>query len=325
MIPRTIFWEITDRCNLRCKHCYLGDKEKKFNYQFSKRQVLNYVDLLYKNGIETILFMGGEPLLYPHIYEAIERVGKFGHKLHAGVLTNGILLSNRVAVKLKKSGVSAVQVSLDGVSSIYKKIRGVDFQIINENIKGLQKNKIPLRAKFTLNKINLDEFEDVWNYCHENKIRLSTSLILEVGRAGKNLIPTPDEYFTWFVNIFKIREISRPQKTFSLPDFSIEDYLHNGNPKIGCDAGRGVVGITKDNKFVPCIYLSGIDTKKLFGIDPPEFNNDFQETFEKHPLFTLFRKEASESFGCPIRKKLYGGKDPFSVYEFIKRLKLAIS
>jgi hypothetical protein len=120
--------------------------------------------------------------------------------------------------------------------------------------------------------------------------------------------------------MFKAKERGKlEKKTFSLPDFSIEEYLQSGRPETGCDAGRGVAGITRDNKFVPCIYLSGLNTMQLFGINPPEFDNDFQEVFEEHPLFVLFRKENSELFGCPIRRRLYGGKDPFSVYEFAKK------
>lgn len=69
---------------------------------------------------------------------------------------------------------------------------------------------------------------------------------------------------------------------------------------------------------MPCIYLSGLDVENVFGFKPPDFDENFLEVFNSHPLFNLFRKEASENFGCPIRKKLYKGKDPFSVYEFAK-------
>lgn len=320
MILKTIFWEITSTCNLKCSHCYLGETRNDVVYQFTKEQSLSYIDFLYKSGIKTILFMGGEPLLYPHIYEVIKKTGKFGYHLHAGVLTNGTLLNDRVVAKLKENGVGAIQISVDGVGDTYKTIRGVNFKIIEEGIKKLKENKISTLAKFTINKNNIKELFTVWEYCRENKISLSTSLILEAGRAKKNLIPEPNEYFDFFASTFKLRKLSKKgNKSFSLPDFSIEEYLQNGEPQTSCVAGRGVSGITKNNKFVPCIYLSGLNTRKLFGIDAPEFDEYFERTFNEHPLFTLFRDESSRYFGCPIRKRIYGGKDPFSVYEFAKK------
>lgn len=318
IIPKTIFWEITAKCNFNCIHCYLGEKKRKTG-EFLKETSLNYVDWLYKVGIETILFMGGEPLIYPYIYDVIKRTGKYGEGLHAGVLTNGFLLTNEVIARLKASGVSAVQVSIDGIGSSYKKTRGVNFKVIHKNIRRLKENKIRTQAKFTINKRNLDAFDSVWEYCQENKILLSTSLVLEAGNAKNEIIPKPQEYFSLFLKMFKAKERSRLKgKFFGMPDFSIEEYFTKGQPETGCDAGRGVCGITADNKFVPCIYLSGLDTKEIFGIEPPEFNKNFLTAFNFHPLFRLFRKEAAEQFGCPIRKRIYKNKDPFSVYEFAK-------
>lgn len=318
LAPRTIFWEITPKCNFNCIHCYLGEKKGRVK-EFSKEASINYVDYLYKAGVRTILLMGGEPLIYPHIYDVVRRIGKYGYGLHAGVLTNGFLLSEDVIKKLKDNGVSAVQVSIDGIGPFFEKIRGVDFEIIDRNIKALKRNKVQTQAKFTINKKNLNAFNDVWGYCQRNNILLSTSLVLEAGNARGKVIPRPQEYFSFFVEMFNLRkEGESNKKFFGMPDFSIEEYLAKGWPETSCVAGRGVCGITADNKFVPCIYLSGLDTKKMFGVEPPEFNEEFLETFNSHPLFQIFRAETAESFGCPLRKRIYGGRDLFSVYEFAK-------
>lgn len=320
MGPKTIFWEITGDCNLRCKHCYLGEQKQNSRFRFLGECSLNYMDFLHKSGVKTVLLMGGEPLLYPYIYRVINRGGKLGHKMHVAILTNGVLLNEKVVQKLKANGVNAVQISIDGIGLAYKEIRGVDFRIIDKGIERLKRNKIPILAKFTINNRNLNEFIEVWKYCEKNKIRLTTSLILKSGRAEENLVPAPNEYFDFFKKIFVLRAKSRlKDKAFGLPDFSIEEYLQNGEPETSCGAGRGVAGITKDNKFVPCIYLSGLDSEKLFGIKPPEFGENFLELFNKHPLFTLFREENSKYFGCPIRRKIYGREDPFSIYEFAKK------
>lgn len=315
-IPKTVFWEITTECNFYCKHCYLGDK-KKTGKIFKKKEMLKCIDWLYKGGVKTILFMGGEPLIHPFIYDAVKKTGKYGYNLHAGVLTNGFLLTDSVVAQLKANGVNAVQVSIDGIGFSYKKTRGINFDIINANIKRLNKNRILTQAKFTITKRNLGAFDEVWEYCQDNKILLSTSLVLEIGNAKKIIIPKPSEYFSLFLKMFEIKKKNNLEgKSFVLPDFSIEEYLLAGEPETGCVAGRDICGITADNLFVPCIYLSGLDTEKVFGFRSPNFDESFLEVFNSHPLFNLFRKEAGESFGCPIRKKLYKGEDPFSVYKF---------
>ena len=318
IIPKTIFWEITAECNFNCIHCYLGNKKGETE-EFLKETSIDYVDWLCEVGVETVLFMGGEPLIYPYIYDVVRRIGKYGYGLHAGILTNGFLLTSDVITKLKASGASAVQVGIDGINSSYEKIRGINFKVIHENIRRLKENRIRTQAKFTINKRNLDTFDSVWEYCQENKIILSTSLVLKAGNAKDEIIPKPQEYFSLFLKMFKVKEKSKIEgKFFGMPDFSIEEYLTKRQPETGCNAGRSVCGITADNKFVPCIYLSGLNTKKLFGFEPPEFNKEFLTVFNSHPLFELFRLEAAEQFGCPIRKRIYRGKDPFSVYEFAK-------
>jgi len=318
-IPKTVFWEITAKCNFNCRHCYLGSKKRGEQRELSKEKALNYVDWLYRGGVKTVLFMGGEPLIYPYISDIVKRTGNYGYGLHAGVLTNGFLLTSETVAKLKASGVSAVQVSVDGIDSFYKTIRGASFSIIDENIRRLKGNKILTQAKFTITKRNLKAFNDVWKYCQENKVLLSTSLVLEIGNAKKEIIPKPHEYFHLFLEMFKIKGKSILEgKSFVLPDFSIEEYIRNSEPKTGCVAGRDICGITSEGKFVPCIYLSGLDAERTFGFELPDFNEEFLKTFNDHPLFNLFRNEAGERFGCPIRRRLNKGKDLFSVYEFAK-------
>lgn len=316
IIPQTVFWEITKKCNFNCAHCYLGDRKKEA-IAFSREAAIHCIDWLYKDGVKTVLFMGGEPLIYPHLNDLIRMCGKYGYGIHAGVLTNGSLLTSETVRNLKVNGVSAVQISIDSISSSYKTIRGIDFDVVRKGVIKLRESKILTQAKFTINKRNLKDFNNVWRYCQQNKILLSTSLVLEIGNAKKDIIPDSKEYFSLFLKMFKIREEGRLKgKSFVLPDFSIDEYLQNGIPETGCVAGRGICGITADGKFVPCIYLSGLNAERLFGFQLPEFNAKFLETFNHHPLFKLFRKEADEGFGCPIRKRFYRGKDPFSVYEF---------
>ncbi|GEM_PF-3441936 len=315
-VPGTIFWEVTSACNLNCVHCYLG-KQGAQKSSFPPTTAEKYVDILAGGGVETILFMGGEPLIYPPIYDLVRKTGTLGHGLHAGVLTNGTPLTKRVVAKLKQNGVSAVQVSIDGTGSSYEQIRGVAFNKVGRGVDNLKEQSILTQAKYTINKKNLAAFDDVLAYCRKKRIRLSTSITLPIGNAIAGVVPLPEDYFELVLKMFQAKQrLQMEDEYLVLPDFAIEEYLQEGEPATSCVAASGISGITYDNRFVPCIYLSGVDTVKLFGIETPIFGEDFVEVFENHALFRLFREEAATEFGCPIRKRLNNGRDPFSVYAF---------
>jgi len=65
-----IFLYITERCQLRCKHCYMGDrllKPKEMSLE-EIRKILKYFKSL---GHYKLYLLGGEPLLHPQIKEII--------------------------------------------------------------------------------------------------------------------------------------------------------------------------------------------------------------------------------------------------------------
>ena len=74
---KSIHWDITKNCNLRCKHCY--NAEKYFNTksdvymteEMDLQQCLHTVKTFSDAGFGHIHFLGGEPLTSPHIFEVI--------------------------------------------------------------------------------------------------------------------------------------------------------------------------------------------------------------------------------------------------------------
>ena len=75
---RSVHWDITRKCNLRCKHCY--NAEKYFNpnsdsyieEEMSLEQCKHTVDNFANAGFEHIHFLGGEPLASPYLFDVIE-------------------------------------------------------------------------------------------------------------------------------------------------------------------------------------------------------------------------------------------------------------
>jgi len=99
-----VFWNITDRCNLNCIHCYnrsgIGCQTEG---ELTTAEALDLIDDLAGMGIPLILFTGGEPLMREDIWELAQHAGKKGIKM--ALSTNGTLITTEVAYRIRDSGI----------------------------------------------------------------------------------------------------------------------------------------------------------------------------------------------------------------------------
>jgi radical SAM protein with 4Fe4S-binding SPASM domain len=108
--------QITTRCNLRCKHCYIGDEEPCEMPVGQVESVLREFEEV--QGLR-VLITGGEPLLHSRFDEINEKLsGRFLRKI---LFTNGLLLKQDILDRLK---VDEVQVSIDGLQKAHDALRG---------------------------------------------------------------------------------------------------------------------------------------------------------------------------------------------------------
>jgi radical SAM protein with 4Fe4S-binding SPASM domain len=108
--------QITDACNLRCKHCYIGDTGHNELTPTQVNKVLREFELL--QGLR-VLITGGEPLVHNHFREINEMLPDFF--LRKTLFTNGVLLDKE---KLNELKVDEIQVSVDGLEPAHDRIRG---------------------------------------------------------------------------------------------------------------------------------------------------------------------------------------------------------
>jgi len=113
---RYLMVEITDRCNLRCRHCYLGDSGKR---DMDVDLFDNVVGAFTEMGGLRLIVTGGEPLLHPDF----ERLNAALAELPCRVVlaTNGTLLGPDLAGELH---FREVQISLDGTRASHDELRG---------------------------------------------------------------------------------------------------------------------------------------------------------------------------------------------------------
>lgn len=139
-----------------------------FEKDLSCQEWKKIIDDLRDNGIRSIHFTGGEPLLRNDLEDIIAYCSKIG--LTSGLTTNGMLLDKNRLEKLVLSGLRSVAISVDALGDEYEKIRGAErsFEKVRgalEAISNIRKTKnIDSYINFTLMKNNIDVFQKVKNF-----------------------------------------------------------------------------------------------------------------------------------------------------------------
>jgi uncharacterized protein len=116
-----VWLHITNQCNLRCTYCYVWKSQNKMSEETAKKSIKKIITDAQKHGFRkiTIKFSGGECLLeFPLVLDLVNLGRKFAKQakieIDFVVLTNGVLLTEEVAKKLKEANIRAA-VSLDGL------------------------------------------------------------------------------------------------------------------------------------------------------------------------------------------------------------------
>ncbi len=123
-----IQWHLTERCNLRCKHCYQEGGQVQ---ELSREQILAVIDEIAEMlqawrenyAIEfqpSFNVTGGEPFLRPDFFDILARMAGIGFEIY--VLSNGTVITAERARRLAELQVSGVQVSLEGPEEIHEAI-----------------------------------------------------------------------------------------------------------------------------------------------------------------------------------------------------------
>lgn len=118
-VPRAlpIQFDITNRCNLRCAHCYHPDHSNVGAASLTDWLAImdQYEQLCAKFGYSrTLILCGGEPALSPHIKPILERVASYEVPYSLVILTNGTLPERYPHAMLERFENVTFQVSLDG-------------------------------------------------------------------------------------------------------------------------------------------------------------------------------------------------------------------
>jgi len=183
-----VVWNVGQRCNLKCIHCYSQSKDIEYPNELTTKEAKAMLDDIAEYGAPVILFSGGEPLMRTDLLELISYAKQKG--LRAVISTNGTLITKEKAGELKKFGLSYVGISLDGLKETNDRFRGVpgSFDAALEGIRNCLSTGIKVGLRFTINKRNYRDIPGIFQLIEKENIPRVCFYHLVYSGRGSNLI-----------------------------------------------------------------------------------------------------------------------------------------
>lgn len=198
--PKTlgVWFHLTNQCNLRCTYCYVDKSAAKMDPQNAQKWLTKILVNAKLHDLDAvkIKFSGGEALLEEEtLFKLISFLKTEGKRLDiktsAVVLSNGVLISPKIARKLKQAQV-AVMISLDGPARYHDQTRvfpggGGTYRFVKQGIKNLQQAKVPFNVSITVTAKNVSGLPQLTKYVLTEKIPFTFNFFRENCFAGSEL------------------------------------------------------------------------------------------------------------------------------------------
>lgn len=257
-------WHITERCNLRCSHCY---QENYGGEELSFTQLVGILDQ-YKNLLQTwksetgrrvpghVSVTGGEPFLRKDLFDLMKLLSSKKDLFTFSLMTNGYFIDEKIAKKLRKLGLRSVQVSIEGKKGTHDQIRGTgSYERAVSALTYLVKEKIRTFLSFTVHRGNFQDFPEVAKLGKELGVsRVWSDRLIPCG-SGTNLKGlTIDETKEYFKIMYETRKKIQ-RRWFRRTKFpmhrSLQFLVAGGRPH-QCTGGETLVTVMPNGDLYPC-------------------------------------------------------------------------
>ena len=269
-IPVSGTFELTSRCNLNCKMCYIHtspEEQDAMGRELTTEEWLRVGREAVAEGMIYLLLTGGEPLLRPDFLTLYTEMIRMGVLI--SINTNGTRITPEVLDCFQKYKPEKVNITLYGMSDAsYTRLCGVknQWETVLANIRALKEAGIRVNLNTTFTRYNIGDMEAIVDFAKAEGIPVRMSSFIfppvrnqhepddinltpeEMGKAAARFdrLTMNDEqlekrmrYVSHCLEGKKIRETDVPESRIS-----------------SCMAGRGAFWISWDGYMYPCGMLS---------------------------------------------------------------------
>ena len=186
-VKPVVIWNLTRRCNLRCRHCYTVSADVEFPGELTHQQAMSVLDDLGGFGIPALILSGGEPLARRDFFELAERARELTRYL--ALSTNGTTLVGENADRVAEIGFDYVGISLDGIGAMNDWFRGQKgaFDQALAGVRACTTRGIKVGLRFTLTRDNADQLPELIDLAEAEGIdKFYLSHLVYAGRGDKH-------------------------------------------------------------------------------------------------------------------------------------------
>ncbi len=178
-------WNLTNRCNLSCMHCYSKATLDSVD-ALTTEEIFATMENMVQSGIKFIIFSGGEPLTRHDIFEIAARARELG--IITYLSTNGLYVHKSNVEKIV-AAFDYIGVSIDGSEKTHDHFRGLkgSFKLSMEAIKLLVAHSDRVGIRFTLTTQTLDDLSFIFDLAETYHIpKVYISHLVYSGRGLEN-------------------------------------------------------------------------------------------------------------------------------------------
>ncbi len=260
-VPLVVSWNVTLRCNLKCSHCYINAGEIENRNELSTDGAKMLIHQIAEVSKPLLILSGGEPLLREDIFEIIRYGADRG--LRMGMGSNGMLIDDEVARRLKDAGMWTVAISLDSsIPERHDEFRGVKgcWENAVNAIEALKKSGIHVQVNSTVTRQNYDEVDEIMSLAENLGVEnFHLFFLVPTGRGTEINDITPRMYEDMITStLAKTSKHDLNIKPSCVPQFmrvAKEQGVDMTRWIRGCVAGLYYCRIYPSGEVTPCPYM----------------------------------------------------------------------
>lgn len=309
MVKRFVLqWHLSEACNLKCLHCY-QENHCPIQLEYDKLVIIynQFKDLLKALQMKGhINLTGGEPLCNPYLFKILDLIKNDHDLITFSLLTNGTLVTEEIATKIKSYNPYYVQVSLEGGKKTNDYIRGNGtYKSIALGITNLKKNDIYTSISFTATNLNYKEFPKVIKYAKKYHVdNVWSDRYIPLGNSEDKKLSLNYEETREYLRIMqqeRTKLLHQKDNKTTISMYRALQFQMTHDFAYGCTAGDTLLTVMENGDLVPC--------RRMPIVVGNLFQNDMTYLYFNSPILKDLRRNTipDECQACESSETCHGG------------------
>jgi radical SAM protein len=221
--PFIVIWEVTQACDLACVHCHASAQSWRNPLELSTEEGKRLIDEVAALKVPVFVLTGGDPLKRPDSFDLVEYAASQGVRVSLAPSATP-LLTNDAIVRLKRSGLGRLAISLDGpttqVHDAFRRVHG-SYDCTLRAVRYAREIGLPVQINTTITRHNLPLVDDIIDLLETLDIALwSVFFLVPTGRGQHIDLLSAEEFEHVFEKLYQLSQHS----TFDIKSTEAQHY-----------------------------------------------------------------------------------------------------